>query len=119
MLDDLLENRIIELPEPKQPEEAGRTSYPKYCRYHRVVCHPLEKCITLKENIMQLAKDGKIVLDLDDSAEANHISADVEYSPPSRQQRPARSYQQRESSASILKDYSPFSSKAWNLPSFP
>ena len=31
MLDDLLENRIIELPKPKRPEEAGRTSDPKYC----------------------------------------------------------------------------------------
>jgi len=85
MLDDLFENKIIELPEPKRPEEAGRTSDPKYCRYHRVVSHPLEKCITLKECITQLAKDGKIILDLDDSAEANHISADVEYSPPSQQ----------------------------------
>jgi len=48
MLDDLLENKIIELPKPKRPEEAGRTSDPKYCRYHRVVSHPLEKCVTLK-----------------------------------------------------------------------
>jgi len=97
MLDDLLENRLIELPEPKRPQEAGRTSDPKYCRYHRVVSHHLEKCVTLKERIMQLARDGKIILDLDDYAGANHISA--EYSPPSRQQRLARSCQQRESSA--------------------
>jgi len=30
----LLENKIIELPEPKQPEEAGRTNDLKYYRYH-------------------------------------------------------------------------------------
>jgi len=83
MLDDLLENGIIELPAPKQPEEAGRTTDPKYYHYHRVISHPLEKCITLKERIMQLARDGKIVLDLDDSAGANHISAEVEHSLPS------------------------------------
>jgi len=68
MLDGLLENGIVELPPLKQPEEAERTTDPKYCCYHRVISHPLEKCITLKERIMQLAKEGRIILDLDDSA---------------------------------------------------
>jgi len=63
MLDGLLEDRIIELPPPKQPEEAGRTTNPKYYHYHRVISNPLEKCITLKERIiMQLATDGRIIL---------------------------------------------------------
>jgi len=52
MLDDLLEKGIIELPQSKRPEEARRTNDPKYYRYHRVVSHPLEKYITLKEHIM-------------------------------------------------------------------
>ncbi|KAK9665618.1 hypothetical protein RND81_14G124000 [Saponaria officinalis] len=47
----------------------------EYCRYHRVISHPLEKCITLKEKIMQLAKDGKILLDLYNAAESNCIVA--------------------------------------------
>jgi len=51
MLDDLLEKGIIELPPSKRPKEAGRTNNPKYCWYHGVVSHPLEKCITLKECI--------------------------------------------------------------------
>jgi len=51
MLDDLLEKGVIELPEPKRPEEVGRTADPKYCRYHRIVNHPLKKCVTLKECI--------------------------------------------------------------------
>jgi len=62
MLDDLLANGIIELPTPKRPEEAGRTADLKYCRYHWVISHPLEKCITLKERIMQLARNGRIIL---------------------------------------------------------
>ena len=41
MLDDLLKKGIIELPPSKRPEESGRTNDPKYCRYHRVVSHPL------------------------------------------------------------------------------
>ena len=56
MLDDSLEKGIIKLPPSKRPEESGRTNNPKYCRYHRVVSHPSEKCITLKERIMQLLK---------------------------------------------------------------
>ena len=34
----------------------------------------LEKCVTLKECIMQLAKDGSMILNLDDVVESNHIS---------------------------------------------
>ena len=83
MLNDLLENGIIELLAPKRLEEAGRTTDPKCCYYHQVISHPLEKCITLKECIMQLARDGRIILDLDDSARANHLSAQVEHSLPS------------------------------------
>jgi len=83
MLDDLLENEIIELPLPKRPKEAGRTTDLKYCCYHNVTSHPLKKCITLKDGIMQLARDGRIILDIDDSAETNHISAQIEHFHPS------------------------------------
>ena len=44
-----------------------------YC-YHRMVNHPLKKCITIKKRIIQLAKEGRIILDLDDIVEANHVS---------------------------------------------
>ena len=74
MLDDLLEKGTIELPPSKCPEESEGTNDPKYCRYHRVVSHPLEKCITLKERIMQLVKDGTIILDLEEAAEINHTT---------------------------------------------
>jgi len=39
------------------------------------VIHPLEKCITIKERIIQLAKEGRIILELDDVVEENHISS--------------------------------------------
>ena len=52
ILDDLLEKGVIQLSNPKHLEEVGRTTDPKYCPYHRVVGHPLEKCIPLKEHIM-------------------------------------------------------------------
>ena len=52
MLDGLLENGIIDLPPPKQPEGVGRSTDPKYYRHHRVISHPLKKCIKLRECIM-------------------------------------------------------------------
>jgi len=51
-MDDLVENELMELSPPKQPEEVGRTTDPKYYHYHRVISHHLEKCITLNERIM-------------------------------------------------------------------
>jgi len=81
MLDDLLENMIIELHEPKQLEEAERTNDSQYYHYHMIIGHPLEKYIPLKECIMQLAKDGRIILNLDDTAEANCICAQLESLP--------------------------------------
>ncbi|KAM2812105.1 hypothetical protein COP1_044661 [Malus domestica] len=39
MLDDLLEKKVIELPECKRPEEMNRINDPKYCKYHRIVGH--------------------------------------------------------------------------------
>ena len=80
MLDDLLENGNIELPPSRRPEEGERTTDSKYYIYHRVISHPLEKCITLKERITQLVRDGRIILDLDDPIGTNHISSQVEHS---------------------------------------
>ncbi|KAM2542700.1 hypothetical protein TB2_022097 [Malus domestica] len=56
MLDDLLEKKVIELPECKRPEEMNRINDPKYCKYHRIVSHPVGKCFVLKELIMKLAQ---------------------------------------------------------------
>ena len=72
MLEDLLENNVIKLPECKRPKEMGCTNDPKYYIYHRVVSHPVEKCFVLKDLILRLAKEGKILLDLDEIAEANY-----------------------------------------------
>ncbi|KAL0011686.1 hypothetical protein SO802_006794 [Lithocarpus litseifolius] len=55
LLDDLQEKKIIKLPECKRLEEMGHTNDLKYCKYHRVVSHPVEKCIVLKDIIIRLA----------------------------------------------------------------
>ena len=74
MLEDLLEKEIIKLPECKRPEEMGRTNDPKYCKYHWVVSHTVEKCFVLKDLILRLAREGKILLDLDEAVGSNHAT---------------------------------------------
>jgi len=54
VLDDLPKKGVIQLPEPKRPEDVRRTANPKYCHYHRMVSYRLQKCGTLKEHIMHL-----------------------------------------------------------------
>jgi len=71
MLDDLLEKVIIELRPSNCLEEVDKINDLKYCQYHRVVNHPLETCITLKEHIIQLAQDGTIILELDEVDDNN------------------------------------------------
>ncbi|XP_020410515.1 uncharacterized protein LOC109946596 [Prunus persica] len=71
MLEDLLEKKVIELSECKRPEEMNRVNDHKFYKYHRIVSHPVEKCFVLKELIMNLARQGRIELDVDEIADAN------------------------------------------------
>ncbi|TYK05705.1 ty3-gypsy retrotransposon protein [Cucumis melo var. makuwa] len=78
MLDQLLEKQLIQLPECKRPAEMGRVNDPNYCKYHRVISHPVEKYFMLKELILKLALDKKIELQLDDVAQTNHAAVIIQ-----------------------------------------
>ncbi|KAH0642361.1 hypothetical protein KY290_033954 [Solanum tuberosum] len=73
IFDELLELKFIELPEMKRPDEAGKADDPNYCKYHRLVSHPLEKYFVFKDRVIRLVKEKKIVLD-DEKASSNKIS---------------------------------------------
>jgi hypothetical protein len=88
MLEDLLEKEIIKLPKCKRPEEMGRTNDPKYCKYHRVVSHTVEKCFILKDLILRLAKEGKVLLDLDEAVGSNHATFTFGSPSPTKTQSP-------------------------------
>jgi len=79
ILDELLAKKVIDLPESKRPDEANKVDDPKYCKYHRIVSHPTARCFVLKEKIMTLVRDGKIIIDANDTAEANHASAKIDH----------------------------------------
>ena len=71
MLKQLLKLKLIELPKCKQLEEIGKVDDPNYCKYHRIISHPIQKCFVLKELIMKLAKERKIDLDFNDVVQLN------------------------------------------------
>ena len=68
MLEQLLKLKLIELLECKWPEEMGKVDNLNYCKYHRIISHPIQKCFVFKELIMKLAKERKIDLDFNDVA---------------------------------------------------
>ncbi|TYK22023.1 retrotransposon gag protein [Cucumis melo var. makuwa] len=77
MLEQLIEKQLIQLPECKRPEQAGKVDDPNYCKYHRVISHPVEKCFVLKELILKLARENKIKLDIDEVAQTNHVAVNM------------------------------------------
>ncbi|KAM2595761.1 hypothetical protein TB2_040271 [Malus domestica] len=52
----------------------NRTDNPRYCKYHLIVSHLVEKCFVLKDLIMKLAQERVINLCLDDVVESNHTA---------------------------------------------
>lgn len=62
--DDLIKKKLIDLAESKWPEEAGRTNDMKYCKYHRLVGHPIEDRFIFKDKVMQLVEQGTIILEM-------------------------------------------------------
>lgn len=77
MLKQLLEKQLIQLPECKRPKQAEKIIDSKYCKYHRVINHPVGKCFMLKELILKLAREKNIELDIEESAETNHVAVDM------------------------------------------
>ncbi|KAL0340176.1 UNVERIFIED_CONTAM: hypothetical protein Sradi_4534400 [Sesamum radiatum] len=75
IFDDLLEAKLIDLLEMKQPEEAKQKDDPRYCKYHHLIGHAIQDCFVFKDKVMQLARQGKISLE-EDSTATNAITTD-------------------------------------------
>ncbi|TYK16519.1 retrotransposon gag protein [Cucumis melo var. makuwa] len=77
MLEQLIEKQLIQLPECKRLEQVGKVDDSNYCKYYRVISHPVEKCFVLKELILKLARENKIELDIDEVAQTNHVAVNM------------------------------------------
>ena len=49
ILEQLLQLKLIELPECKRPEDMRKVDDSNYCKYHRIISHPIQKCFVFKE----------------------------------------------------------------------
>src|SRR3954468_11662038 len=50
----------LKLPEPKNPEDVGKTDDPRYCLYHRALGHPTKSCWSLKDKSQALVDAGTL-----------------------------------------------------------
>ena len=74
IFEQLLQMKLIELPECKRPEDMGKVDDPNYCKYHRIIGHPIQKCFVFKEQIIKLAKENKIDLNFNEVIGPNHVT---------------------------------------------
>ncbi|TYK04497.1 ty3-gypsy retrotransposon protein [Cucumis melo var. makuwa] len=100
MLEQLLEKQLIQLPECKRPEQAEKVDDHNYCKYHRFISHPIEKCFVLKELILRLAHEKKIELDLEEVAQTNHAATMI----MSEALSPRLIFEQRESLVQLIEE---------------
>ena len=63
MFDDLLQAGLIQLLEMKRPDQANRVNDPNYCKYHRLIGHPIEKCFVFKDKIMEMHRAGEVAFE--------------------------------------------------------
>ena len=63
----------------------GKVDNLNYCKYHRIIGHPIQKCFVFKEKIMKLAKENKIDLDFDEVVESNHVTIACDVLPTFKQ----------------------------------
>ena len=62
-----------------------KVDYLKYCKYHKVISHPVVKCFVLKELILKLAREKKTELNIDKLVGTNHVAVKMTSVPPSTQ----------------------------------
>ena len=85
ILEQLLQLKLIALPECKRLEDMGKADDLKYYKYHRVIGHPIQKCFIFKEQIMKLAKENTIDLNFDEVVGSNHVTIACDVLPTLKQ----------------------------------
>ena len=85
ILEQLLQLKLIELPECRWLEDIGKVDDPNYCKYHRIIGHPIQKCFIFKEQIVKLAKENKIDLDFNEVVRSNHVTVACDVLPTLKQ----------------------------------
>src|SRR3954464_14734348 len=72
------------LPEPKNPEDVGKTDDPRYCLYHWGLGHPTKSCCSLKEKLQALVDAGALRLKMEQKTATANMTSCIQFgqSPP-------------------------------------
>src|SRR3954464_14424434 len=72
------------LPEPKNPEDVGKTDDPRYCLYHRGLGHPTKNCWSLKDKLQALVDAGALRLKTEQKTATANMTSCIQFgqSPP-------------------------------------
>src|SRR3954468_7678372 len=74
----------LKLPEPRNPEDVGKTDDPRYCLYHRGLGHPTKNCWSLKGKLQSLVDAGALRLKMEYKTTTANMTSCLQFgqSPP-------------------------------------
>src|SRR3954469_11478263 len=74
----------LKLPEPRNPEDVGKTDDPRYCLYHRALGHPTKNCWSLKDKLQALVDADSLRLKTEQKTATANMTSCLQFgqSPP-------------------------------------
>src|SRR3954465_1034654 len=74
----------LKLPEPRNPEDVGKTDDPRYCLYHRALGHPTKSYWSLKDKLQVLVDTGVLRLETEQKTVTANMASCIQFgqSPP-------------------------------------
>src|SRR3954463_1652169 len=67
------------LPEPRKPEEVGKTDDPHYYLYHRGLGHPTKSCWSLKDKLQALVNAGALRLKTEQKTATANMTSCIQF----------------------------------------
>src|SRR4051812_25657729 len=74
----------LKLPEPRNPEDVGKTDDARYYLYHRALGHPTKSCWSLKDKLQALVDTGALRLKTEQKTATANMTSCIQFgqSPP-------------------------------------
>src|SRR3954465_10643247 len=69
----------LKLPEPKNPEDVGKTDDPRYCLYHWGLGHPSKNCWSLKGKLQSLVDAGSLRLKMEYKTTTGNMASCLQF----------------------------------------
>src|SRR3954464_11204659 len=69
----------LKLPEPRNPEDVGKTDDPRYCLCHRALGHPTKSCWSLKDKLQALVDAGALRLKTEQKTATANMTSCIQF----------------------------------------